>query len=707
MRCLIVVTGLIATSVSFAESAKPAYPPSKPEPVSDTLHGVTVIDPYRWLEKGDAPAVVDWTAKQNAFTREWLAKLPGREALRDRLDKMLDVGSLSIVVPRGKVVFYAERSARQNQPVLYVEDQSRRRTVIIDPNELAKDGTVTLDWWFPSPDGSKIAYGLSSSGSEQSTLRVRDVAVGKDMRDVIERTRACSLAWLPDGSGFYYTRYPKPGSVPAGQENYNRRVFRHKLGDDPADDELVFGKDREAADWPQLALSPDGRWLVVHVEKGWARNDVFFRDMFKNEEFASLVEEVPALFRVVPRDDAFYIQTNEKAPRYKVMTANPRQPARANWKQTVPESVRVLDEIRVVGDHLCCVYREGLETGIDFQALSKGVNSRGSLTIPAGEAITATASESNGSLLYVATQSYLKPTRVEAIKLGAIEKGQPAAPEWQLKSPVEYSEQIDVRLVSYPSKDGTKVPMTLIMKKGLKPDGKTPTVLYGYGGFNISLTPAFNPMRYLTICEYGGIMAIVNLRGGGEFGETWHEAGMLAKKQNVFDDFIAAAEFLIGEKYTDRDHLAIMGRSNGGLLVAAAITQRPDLFKAAICGVPLTDMLRYHRFLIGKLWVPEFGSPDEADEFKVLHAYSPYHRVKDGTRYPATLFTTAESDTRVDPMHARKMAALLQTASKGPEPILLRLEEKAGHGQGKPRAKLLDEEVDVWSFLLDQLGIKQ
>ncbi len=690
-----------------AEPRKPSYPPSKVEEVVETLHGVKITDPYRWLEKGDDPAVKEWTAKQNAFTRAWLDKQPGRENLRERLDKLLDVGSLSVVVPRGKRLFYAERDGKQNQPVLYVENDKREKKVVIDPNPLAKDGTVTLDWWFPSKDGAQVAYGLSSSGSEQSTLRIFDVEAGKNLPDTIERTRACSLAWNPDGKGFFYTRYPKPESVPKGQENYNRRVYFHKLGHDPADDQLLFGENRDPADWPQIALSPDGRWLVVNVEKGWAMTEVYFKDMLKNEDFIPLVEKIEAVFRVIPRDDRFYILTNEKAPRYKVMTVEPRKPQRHNWKQLIGEGKDVIESLLPIGNYLVQRTLSGASSSVKYSEINpkdpENFHS-GSFRVE-HEYITSISGEPDGQFVYYAAQSYTRPTTVSSIALLPTKQDE-FRRDWVVGSATNFAAKYEVEQRKCSSKDGTLIPLTLIHKKGLKKDGKTPTVLYGYGGFNINLTPTFNPTRYLTICEYGGIMAIANLRGGGEFGEQWHEAGMLGKKQNVFDDFIAAAECLIKNDLTDRDHLAVMGRSNGGLLVGAAITQRPDLFRAAICGVPLLDMVRYHRFLIARLWIPEYGSAEEPDEFKWLHAYSPYHRVKDGTAYPAVLLTTAESDTRVDPLHARKMAARLQAATSSERPILLRLEEKAGHGQGKPRAKLLDEETDVWSFLLAELGVK-
>jgi prolyl oligopeptidase len=697
MRALSIVLIVALPAVTRAE--KPSYPPTRTEKVADTLHGVAVPDPYRWLEDGGSPEVKEWTAKQNALTRSVLDKVPGREKVRALLDEYLDVGTVAGGVPRKGRVFFTKREGKQNQAVLYVRD-GEKVSVVVDPNTLAKDGTITLDWWFPSRDGKYVAYGLSSAGSEQSTLRVRDVAAGKDLPDAIERTRAASVAWAPDGKGFYYTRYPKPGSVPKGEENYNRHVVYHALGNDPAEDVEVFGRGRPAQDWPLVALSPDGRWLVVTVEKGWAKNEVFIKDLLKNEDFFPLVEGVEAIFKVTPRDDRFYVLTNDGAPRYRLLTVELHKWDRKQWQEIIPEAGDVLESVAPIGERLCALYLH--QAASQLRILHRDGKPAFAVKLPALGGIAGLAGEAAGKELFFSYQSFAVPPTIYRLNLADGEH--PPEVFAQVKTgldPTAYR----VEQVTYPSKDGTPISMFLIAKKGLKKDGKTPTVLYGYGGFNIALTPTFVPTRYLPIVDRGGIMAVANLRGGSEYGEEWHRAGMFDNKQNVFDDFIAAAEFLIKEGYTDKEHLAIMGRSNGGLLVGAALTQRPDLFRAAVCGVPLLDMVRYHKFLIAKLWIPEYGSADDPDQFKWLHAYSPYHRVKDGTAYPAVLLTTAESDTRVDPLHARKMAARLQAATSSDRPTLLRLEEKAGHGQGKPRGKLLDEETDVWTFLFTQLGV--
>jgi prolyl oligopeptidase len=678
---------------------KPAYPPTRADNVVERLHGVTVADPYRWLEDGDSPEVRQWVEKQNAFTRSVLDKLAGRDKVHDRLSALLEIGLQGTPAPAKGHYFYTRREGKQNQPVLYVRDGLKgEERVLIDPNRLAADGTVALDWWFPSRDGRLLAYGLSKNGDEQSTLYVRDVATGKDRPDVIGRTRACSLSWLPDGSGFYYTRYP--ADPKKGEENYHRHVFFHRLGADPARDEYVFGASRAKEDWLHVALSPDGRWLAVTAEQGWSRSEVYFSDRTRGGgRFQPLVEGVDAHFTVTARNDRLYVLTNDGAPRYRLYRVDPLRPPRSAWKVVIAEGPDVLDGIAAIGDTLVAQYMH--KAAARLRLFDRDGRSRGEVKLPTLGSLTGLGGEWDGDELFFGFQSFTLPQSVYRLEL----KSDKAELWAQVKADIDFS-AYEVEQVTYPSVDRAKTPVTMFLahKKGLKPDGKTPTLLYGYGGFNISLTPTFSASRFLFL-ERGGIVAVANLRGGGEYGEAWHRAGMLGNKQNVFDDFIGAAEWLIARRYTDRDHLAIQGGSNGGLLVGAALTQRPDLFRAVVCEVPLLDMVRYHKFLIARLWIPEYGSAEEPDEFRWLYAYSPYHHVKDGTRYPAVLLEAAESDTRVDALHARKMAARLQaaTASGADRPVLLRLEPKAGHGAGKPRAKVLDELTDTWSFLFWQL----
>lgn len=693
---------LITFATLHAMEKKATHPVTKAEKIVDKLHGVEVPDPYRWLEEADKPEVREWVDKQNQHTRSILDKLPGREKIHARLEKLLDIGLLGTPAPRGGRIFYTKREGKQNQAILYVRDSIKgAERVLVDPNTLAADGTIALDWWFPSRDGKLLAFGLSKDGSEQSTLHVRDVDTGKDLADKIDRTRYCSVAWLPDGKGFYYTRNPAAGSVPKGEENYHKHVFFHELGSDPAKDVKVFGAGRPAEDMPSVTLSPDGRWLVVTEFQGWAKSEVFFADRTAGAEpkFTPLVEKVNAVHDVVVRNDRFYVRTNDLAPRYRLFAADPAKPARADWKEIIAEGKDVLDGFTVIVDRtIIAEYMQQASSRLRF------FNGDGKLLhdveLPTLGTLAGIGAEWNSEDLFFGFQSFTLPQSVYHVNVKSMK-----TTLWdQVKADIDFA-RFEVEQVTYPSRDGTPITMFLAHKKGLNKNGKNPTLLYGYGGFNISLTPTFSASRFLFL-EQGGLIAIPNLRGGGEYGEEWHQAGMLGKKQNVFDDFLSAGEWLIQQKYTSSPHLVIQGGSNGGLLVGAAVTQRPDLFRAVVCQVPLLDMVRYHKFLIARLWIPEYGSADDADQFKWLHAYSPYHRVKDGTAYPAVLITTAESDSRVDALHARKMAARLQAATSSDQPILLRLETKAGHGAGKPRGKVVEELTDSWSFIFWQLGLK-
>ncbi len=701
MRRLLFCTGalLILASTAAAQPGKLAYPPTRTDNIVDILHGVKIVDPYRWLEDGNSTEVKTWVEAQNQLTQSILGKVPGRKAIHDRLNTLLEIGSLGTPTPRKGRYFYTKREGTQNQAVLYVRDGVHGTDrVLLDPNLLAKDGTIALDWWFPSRDGKLLAYGLSKDGSERSTLYVRDVATGKDLGDTIPQTRACSVAWLPDGSGFYYTRYPTPGTVAKGQENYFRHVFLHKLGDDPVRDPKIFGEGRKPEDWHDVQLSPDGRWVAVTAHQGWAKSEIFICDNQSDDKrFVPLVENVEAIFNVTLRPDVWYVHTNQDAPRYRLFRVDPKAPARDKWTEIIPEGKDVLESVALVGDTIVGDYMHDASSRLKLFDLHGKL--RQEIKLPTLGSVAGLGAEWDGNELFFGFQSFTVAPSIYRVEL-------PAAKDelWgQVKTDLDPT-AYEVKQIKYKSKDGTLIPMFLAHKKGLEPNGKTPTLLYGYGGFNISLTPVFSATRFM-ILERGGVLAIANLRGGGEYGEDWHRAGMLDKKQNTFDDFIAAAEWLIANKVTDRNHLVIQGGSNGGLLMGAAVTQRPDLFKAVVCQVPLLDMTRFHKFLIARLWIPEYGNPDDPEQFKWIYAYSPYQKVKEGTAYPAMLLTTAASDSRVDPLHARKMAARMQAATVSAAPILLRQETRAGHGAGKPRGLILDEQTDIWSFIYSQLGI--
>ena len=702
-----VAVALLADDASVKSSA--AKPPVTPQkPVEDVVQGHKITDDYRWLEDAASPATQQWVSDEMAYTRSVLDPLPGRDQLHQRLTELLSIGTIGAPQVGGKYYFYTKREGSQNQPVLFVrEGVHGEDRALVDVNQLAADGTVALDWWDPSDDGKYVAYGTSPSGSEMSTLHVIETATGKLLPDSIERTRAVSLAWMLDNSGFYYTRYPKKGEVAEGQEVYYRHVFFHTLGSDPVKDPLIFGKDLGPEDWPGVDLSNDGHWLLITVSKGWTQSDLYVQDLRPGVERKAPVQITEGknfLYSGEIFDGKIFITTNEDAPRYRMFAVDATSSARANWKEIIPQNDAVFQGAAIVNGLLLAQYEKNASSQLTL--LTTDGKPLGDVQLPAIGSVFGMGGKWDRKEVFFAFHSFTVPDSIYQIDLTTR-----ATLLWsKVSTPGIDPDKYEVKQLWFDSKDGTHVPMFVFYKKGLVLNGKNPTLLTGYGGFNISLTPNFVGDRYLWL-ERGGVFAVANLRGGAEFGEDWHRAGMLDKKQNVFDDFAAAGEFLISQKYTDKDHLAIRGGSNGGLLMGAALTQRPDLYRAVICQVPLLDMLRYQNFQIAKLWVPEYGSSEDPKQFDWLYAYSPYHHVKQGTEYPAILFMTADTDTRVDPMHAKKMAALMQAeAANGQSrerPILLRIDSKAGHGAGKPIAKQVEDMTDIYSFLFWQLGMEQ
>ena len=693
------------SSSANSNPSNPSGPPrAKIAPVEDTIHGHKIVDPYRYLENPNDPDTKLYVEEELNYTRSILDPLPGRDKINARLSQLLMIGTVGAPQLGGKYYFHTRREGNQNQPILYVrEGLNGEDRVLVDVNHLSADGTVALDWWYASDDGKYVAYGTSPSGSEVSTLHVIETATGKLLPDSIERTRAASLAWEHDNSGFFYTRYPKKGEVPAGQEVYYRHVFYHALGTDPAQDPLIFGEGRDPEWWPNVNLSDDGRWLLIDEEHGWTKTQLFLQDLTTKNPPVEITVGKDFQYTADFFEGKLYITSNEDAPHYRVFVADAATPKRENWKELIPQSDAVLQSASVTGGKLLAQYEHNATSELKLFALDG--KKLADVPLPAIGNVFSVSGRYDRNEIFFGFQSFTVPPSVYRIDLTGVQSTLWA----KVDAPSIDSSQYDVQQVWYTSKDGTKIPMFVVNKKGIEKNGKNPTLLTGYGGFNISSTPAFSRSTYLWM-EHGGIFAVANLRGGAEFGEEWHRAGMLEKKQNVFDDFIAAGEYLIAQKYTDKDHLAIQGGSNGGLLMGAMITQRPDLFRAVICQVPLLDMLRYQNFQIAKLWIPEYGSADDANQFHWLYAYSPYHHVKPGVEYPAILFMTGDTDTRVDPMHAKKMAALLQAEAKNgasqQKPILLRIETKAGHGQGKPVTKQIEESTDIFSFLFWQLGVK-
>ena len=647
----------------------------------EELHGVKVADPYRWLEDGDSPAVKQWTAAQAERTRRALDAIAGRDALRAQTRAIFQAGGDTspphvVRPPHGKpLYFHAKRPGDADQAALYVRDGAKGTDrVVLDPTKLGEAGSaVAIDWWYPSGDGALLAYGYSMNGTELSTLHVRDVKTGSDLPEAIPFTRYASVAWVPDDKGFYYTRFPEPGTVPAGEEQSHRKIFFHRLGNDWKKDRVIFERAAKE-DSPNVEISPGGRWLVVSVELGYAKSELFVRDRSRGDAapWVPVITGVDARADAIAREERLYLVTNDGAPNGRVYGVEYDHPDRKLWREVLPEGKDPLVGVTVLHTELVAAYMHDASSRL--QRFAMNGRSLGPIALPSIGSATVTGPW-DGDEAFVGFQSFVQTPQVLRFD-SRTAKTEP----WDATGDLAVKD-VETTMTYATSKDGTKVPLFVVAKKGLVRDGSNPTLLWGYGGFAYSQTPTFRPYAVLT-AEHGGIFATAVLRGGEEFGEKWHRAGMLGKKQNVFDDYAACAEQLVAEKITSPEKLAAIGRSNGGLLVAAAITQRPELFRAAISIVPLTDMLRYPRFRIGKWWITEYGDPEKDEDFKWLYAYSPYHHVKDGTRYPATMISTGESDNRVDPMHARKMAARLEEAQGDPSrPILLRVDTNSGHGQ--------------------------
>ncbi len=662
--------------------------------VEEELHGVTVQDPFRWLEDGESPESRQWVRKQSAYSAKYLDQVASRERIRTRMTQILRSGSISTPVEAGGRYFYSRRDDDQDQPVVYMRESVRGEDeALLDPNAMGGDGTTTVDWYVPSKDGKMLAYGKSTEGTETSTMYILDIESGNHFDDVFPKVRFANPQWMKDGSGFFYSRPRDVDSIGPGEELYDRRVYFHKLGRHYEQDPVVFGDGLEKAHIPDGILSDNERYLMLDTFLGWGRNHLYVRNL-STDRTVTIAEDGEFSYVGEILGDTLYLLTNADAPRYRVVAVDLRNPQRSSWKTVVPESEAVIEFASIAGRRLFAGRMRDAHSELYSYALDGSDERR--IHLPGLGTVGGFSSKHSTGEAFFSYSSF-----VRAPTIFRIEEPESEPVRWEgIEAPVD-SDAFEVRQVFYPSKDGTRIPMYLIAKHGTPSDGSVPGLLYGYGGFNIALTPSYATWIFPWI-EAGNLLAIANLRGGSEYGEEWHRAGMLGNKQNVFDDFIAAGEYLKAEGLVDPDRLVIHGRSNGGLLVGAALTQRPDLWRAAVSGVPLLDMLRYDKFRMAKLWVSEYGSADDPEGFQWLHAYSPYHRVEEGVDYPATLIYTADSDSRVDPMHARKMVARLQAATGGDAPILLRYEESAGHGRGKPLRKIVDEWADIWSFIFAQ-----
>jgi prolyl oligopeptidase len=683
------------------------YPPARADGLVETLHGVPVPDPYRWLEDADRPDTQAWVAAQNALTRSELDG-PARDAYVRELTGLFDYPRTTTLLKRGGRYFFTHNPGQLNQPRLYAQDGEPR--VLLDPNLLSAGGTTALTAIAPSPDGRLVAYALSEDGSDRQIIRVRDAGTGIDRDDALSHVKFASLAWDPDGAGFYYLRFPAPGSVPAGDEHYFGRIYFHRLGDPQSADELIFETPDRKEVVPQVHVTADGRWTVIVAQRGASDDsEVYVVDRAALSGPRALVTGFDAAYDFIEgAAGRLFFRTTKESPRGRIVSIDPEDPG-TGLREVVAESADRLSSAVMARDTLVAIYLRNASDHLALFGLDGSPG--GEIPLPGiGSLVSIDAEPEDDEVRFVFTSftqpptawiSRLKPARISRLKPGAIDSAQfglSAGIHALDSSRLQAGDQkYETTQVWYPSKDGTRVSMFLVHRADLPRDGNRAVLLSGYGGFNISRTPAFDPGNF-PFLDRGGIFALANLRGGGEYGEEWHRAGMLEKKQNVFDDFIAAAGFLISEGYTAPGRIAIEGGSNGGLLVGAAMVQRPDLFGAVLCRVPVADMLRYHLFTVGRFWIPEYGSADDPSQFAYLLKYSPYHNVRSDVRYPPTLVMTADTDDRVAPGMAKKFAARLQAAGGG-GPILIRVETKAGHGAGKPLAKVIEEEADMLAFL--------
>lgn len=675
-----------------------SYPSSRRATCTEVLHDVAVDDPYRWLEDLNATETQHWIDAQNAITSAFLEEIPQRAALRQRLTTLWNYERYGIPFKQGSRYFFTRNNGLQNQAVLYwTPTLAAEPQVLLDPNQLSADGTVALSGYAISQDGKLLAYGLSASGSDWTEWRVREVDSGQDRSDRLQWIKFSGAAWRHDNAGFFYSRYAAPAAGETYKDvNYFQKLYYHQLGTPQAADHLIY----ERPDQKEWAFGPgvtdDGRYLIIYVTRGTFRqNGVFYKDLATPDSpVVELLNQFDAAYSFVGNDGPrFYFRTDLGAPRSRVIAVDIHQPAA--WQEILPESQDSLGDVNLFGDQLIATYLH------DAHSQVKRFNKAGELVheiaLPGIGTVGGFHGHQDDEETFYSFTSFTTPGAVYHYELATGKSTSFHQPELDF-DPAQY----ETRQVFYTSKDGTRVPMFISHKKGIRLDGGNPTYLYGYGGFNIPLMPSFSS-SILVWMEMGGIFVQANLRGGGEYGKEWYQAGTLGRKQNVFDDFIAAAEWLIDNGYTSTPKLAIGGGSNGGLLVGACLTQRPDLFGACLVAVGVLDMLRFHKFTIGWAWVSDYGSPDDPEQFKELLAYSPYHNLKPGTAYPATLITTGDHDDRVFPAHSFKFAAALQHAQSGSAPVLIRIETKAGHGAGKPIAKLIEEAADRWTFLVKAL----
>ena len=679
------------------------YPHAKTVDQIDDYHGTKVADPYRWLEDTDSTDTREWIDAENKLTFGYLDQIPYRQAIHDRLKTLWNYERYGVPEQQGSRYFYQHNNGLQNQNVLLVADSvTAEPHLLLDPNTLSADGTVALTGHAISDDGKLLAYGTSASGSDWMEWRVREVDTGKDLSDDLKWVKFSGASWTKDGNGFFYSRYDEPkAGAPLRDANYFHKLYYHRLGTPQSEDKLIYDRPDNKEMGFSGDVTDDGRYVIITVWQGTSpKNRLYYKDLTDpNSQVIKLLDDFDAQYQFLDNDGpVFWIKTDLEAPRGRVIAIDTRHPERTSWKTIVPQSADKLEHANIINNTFVLSYLKDAQTDVRIYDLDgKFLHN---VDLPGIGTAEGFGGKRKYKETFYAFTSFTIPTTIYRYDLSAAKSAVFRQPKVDFDS-----SKYETKQVFFTSKDGTRVPMFITAKKGLKLDGQNPALLYAYGGFNISLTPAFSVGNAVWL-EMGGVYAQPNLRGGGEYGEEWHEAGTLLRKQNVFDDFIGAAEWLIANKYTSPGKLAIRGGSNGGLLVGACVTQRPDLFGAALPAVGVMDMLRFHKFTIGWAWTSDYGSSDDANQFKALYAYSPLHNLKPGTKYPATFITTADHDDRVVPGHSFKFAATMQADQAGSAPILIRIETKAGHGAGKPISKLIEEAADTWAFAAKNLNMQ-
>jgi len=687
----------VVETVPPAPARPGAPPPTRREPIVDELHGERVADPYRWLERATDPDVVAWTRAQDDHARHELDALPHRDALRSRLRELMYVDDLSPPRRHGQREFFARKHADKEKVVYYVRGRDGIDRVLLDPNTMSDDGSIAVHGVFPSHDGKLVAYRTSRNNADAATLHLLDVDSGRErVVDRILGARYAFPSWTPDGKGFYYTGLPTDPSIPPPELPGRAEVRFHRIGTDPRRDEIIHPALFDSTAFIAAQLSRDGRFLVLTISRGFSSTDVWFADLKRGRTLVPLSVGTNTRTLVIAHRGKLYLHTNDGAPRFRVMEVDPALPSREHWREIVPEASATLLDVHIAGGQLVLEYLERASSRVELRTLAG--NHIRDLALPGLGMVSGVFGEPGDDTLYYRFSSLVRFPQIwrTSIATGKTEL-------WhEVDVPADTSHFM-LEQVVYTSKDGTLVTMFVVHRTDVVRDGSNPTILTGYGGFGVSMTPDFQTGALLWL-EHGGMWALPNLRGGGEYGEAWHEAGKLHNKQNVFDDFAAAAKWLIDAGYTRPDKLAIRGGSNGGLLVGATSTQHPELFGAVVCAVPLLDMVRYHRFGAGPTWIGEYGSADDPLQFRTLVAYSPYHQVRAGVDYPPLLMLAADSDDRVDPMHARKYVAAMQAVSEADTSILLRVERNAGHGGGDNVRQAVEQGVDVYAWLFAELG---